>query len=319
MNCRLILSIILLASIVRSLPAQELPGKRAHHALIYDEGRGKVMLTGGSTPLNGGSSFVFYDDMWSFDGKSWTNEKFVGDRRSGMSLAYDSKRKKVYSLGGFMNNVSVSDLRQAKEKQWVAIGTISEPGMTEGGFVYDVARDKFIAFGGSSGRGQLNSSTWEWDVKKGWKKIDGPAPDGRQAYALVYDSKRKKTIAFGGMGASPQQLFGDTWEYDGTAWKKVSDNGPAARMSMGYTYDSKRGLLIIFGGRSKDNTLGDTWAWDGKEWKQLASDGPAPRMMGYLAYDSKRDKVVLFGGRPSWPNDTNDTWEWNGNSWSEVK
>jgi hypothetical protein len=319
MNCRIFLSIILLTCIVRPSPAQELPGKRAHHALIYDEGQGKVILTGGSTPMNGGSSFVFYDDFWSFDGKSWIREKLVGDKRSGVSLAYDSKRKKIYSLGGFMNNISLSDLRQAKEKEWVSLGTISEPGMTEGGFVYDAARDKFVAFGGSGGRGLINSSTWEWDGKKNWKKAEGTGPDGRQAFALVYDSKRQKTIAFGGMGASPQQLFGDTWEYDGASWKKVSDNGPAARMSMGYTYDSKRGTLVIFGGMSKAGPLGDTWAWDGSEWKQLSSDGPAPRMMGYMAYDNKRDRVVLFGGRLGWPNDTNDTWEWDGNSWTEIE
>jgi hypothetical protein len=299
--------------------AQELPGKRAHHAMIYDESNQKVIMSGGSTAVNGGSSFKFYDDVWSFDGKNWNKEKITGDQRSGISLAYDSRRKKILSLGGFMNNVTKSDLRIASNNTWTLLSTLPEPGMTEGGFVYDQQQDKFIAFGGGASRGIINANTWLWDGKK-WKKQDIKGPDGRQAFAMVYDSKRNKTVLFGGMGATPQNLYGDTWEYDGTEWKKVSDNGPAARMAMGYTYDTKRGTMIIFSGSSSAGILSDMWAWDGKEWKQLPfSSGPAPRMMGYLSYDSKRDMVVLFGGRLGWPNDANDTWEWNGELWTEIK
>jgi len=35
------------------------PGKRAHHAIIYADHLEKVLLMGGSTPVNDGASFVF--------------------------------------------------------------------------------------------------------------------------------------------------------------------------------------------------------------------------------------------------------------------
>ena len=50
-----------------------LPQVRAHHSLIYNESTKTIWLLGGSTPLNGGSSFKTYNDVWSFDGKSWTS------------------------------------------------------------------------------------------------------------------------------------------------------------------------------------------------------------------------------------------------------
>jgi hypothetical protein len=309
----------ILSAFLFSYAQENIPGKRAHHALVFDEGLQKVILTGGSTPLNGGSSFLFYDDVWSFDGATWKKEATTGDQRSGVTLAYDSKTKTILSMGGFSNrNTTLGDLRQWNGTSWTTLKDVPEMAAAEGGFVYDTNRNKFIAFGGSQSREVIQGTTWEWEGSA-WKKIEGTNPEPRQAFAMVYDSKRKKTVVFGGMGKTPNDMYGNTWEFDGKTWTKVSDTGPAPRMSMGYAYDSKRGLLIIFGGASSSGILSDTWAWDGKAWKQLATTGPTARMMGYIAYDKKRDKTVLFGGRLGWPNDANDTWEFDGTSWREVK
>jgi hypothetical protein len=299
------------------LTAQNIPEKRAHHAMIYDENSATIKVTAGSSPQNGGSSFLFFDDVWSYDGTTWKKDGAVADRRSGVALAYDSKRNSIFSLGGFSNNNQcLSDLRELKDDAWTSVNSNPELTMAEGGFVYDSKRDRFIAFGGSSARGGLNSTTWIWD-RKTWSKLEGPSPEGRQAFAMIYDSKRDRVVAFGGMGATPQSIYGDTWEFDGEKWTKVSSDGPA-RMSMGYAYDSRNAQLVIFGGASPTAILGDTWAWDGKEWKQLSTEGPTPRMMGYMAYDKKRNKIVMFGGRLGWPNDANDTWEWDGHQWKKI-
>ena len=112
--------------------AQDTPGKRAHHALIYDEGLGKVILTGGSTPLDGGNSFQFFDDVWSFDGKVWKKEASTSDQRSGVGLAYDSKNKKVMSMGGFKpNNTTVGDLRELNGAQWKTLKDVPEMAAAE--------------------------------------------------------------------------------------------------------------------------------------------------------------------------------------------
>ena len=296
------------------------PPVRAHHALAYDESNKQVVLTCGSTPLDGGNSFKFFNDLWGYDGKQWISNGTAGDERSGIGLAYDTKRKKLYSFGGYTGDGrSRSEFRVLENNEWKIIP--QNPGViaAEPGLVYDSHRDRLITFGGSAGRGQVNGETWEWDGTV-WKKFEGAAPEARQAIVMVYDSKRNKTILFGGGGRKgPESIYGDTWEFDGAAWKKVSDTGPAPRVSAGYAYDSDRGLLIVFGGMTKTGFVNDTWSFDGKEWKKLSDNGPKARAMGYLAYDKERKKIILFGGRLGWPNDVNDTWEWDGTEWKEIK
>ena len=293
------------------------PSKRAHHELVYDEGNNRVLMTAGSTPLNGGTSFDVFNDIWSFDGKAWKLSGTTGDKRSGIRMAYDTKRNKLFSFGGWSDNISLAELRVLENGEWKILSNLPEMKASEPGFVYDAHRDRLIAFGGSAERGIVNNTTWEWDGRS-WNKFKGAGPEGRQSFAMIYDSKRKKTVLYGGMGASPEKSFADTWEFDGNHWALVSETGPGPRRSPGYTYDSKRGVMIIFGG-NLDRMMNDTWSWNGKEWKKLADAGPPARAMGYMAYDKERDRIVMFGGRLGWPDDVNDTWEWDGKQWKEIK
>jgi hypothetical protein len=296
-----------------------LPAKRAHHALVYDESSKTILMTAGSTPLDGGSSYQFFNDLWSFDGREWKLLGKAGDERSGIALAYDTKQGKLFSFGGFTNdNNSHGELRVLANGAWDIKTDIPEMKAAEAGLVYDPDRNKLIAFGGSPGRGVVNSITWEWDGAV-WKKIEVPGPEGRQAFGMLYDTKRKKIVLYGGMGNNPQEPFTDTWEFDGSKWTKIVAPGPGKRLSAGYAYDEKRGLTILFGGVGANGFLQDTWSWDGSEWKKLSDSGPAKRAMGYMAYDKSRERIVLFGGRLGWPNDANDTWEWDGNKWEEIK
>jgi len=315
--------ILFLSAVFAHAQKNELPGLRAHHSLVYDDAAKAILLTGGSTPLDGGNSFKFYNDIWSFDGSKWTLKGNAGDERSGIALAYDTKRKKLYSFGGFTSDgKSRSEFRVFENSDPVAIGwkNLAEiPGMiaAEAGFVFDSHRDRLIVFGGSPGMRKVNSETWEWDGNE-WKKFEGANPGGRQSFVMIYDEARKKTILFGGLGETPGTINDDTWEYDGKSWQKISVTGPA-RASAGYAYDNEKKMLIIFGGMTKGGFTNDTWSYDGKEWKKLADQGPAKRAMGYLAYDKERKKIFMFGGRLGWPNDTNDTWEWDGTKWIEIK
>ena len=327
-NCKFLLiyliSVLILACCADSpkqddLKTDSLPPKRAHHGLIYDEANKNILMTSGSTPLNGGQSFKFYNDIWKFNNAQWSQVTTTGDERSGIRLAYDSKRNRIFSYGGFNGSSSLSDLRILDGNEWKLLSNAPEMKTAESGFVYDINRDKLIAFGGSASRGQVNNTTWEWDGST-WTKFNGSGPEGRQAFVMVYDSKRMRTVLYGGMGTSPGQVFGDTWEFDGKIWTKITDTGPGPRTGAGYTYDSNRGLLILFGGDDASGTThNDTWGWNGVVWTKLSDAGPTARVMGNLAYDKDRDKIVLFGGRPSWPNDVNDTWEWDGTQWTEVK
>lgn len=296
-----------------------IPHKRAHHELIYDEKNKVILMTGGSSPSEDGKTFPFFNDVWAYDGVSWKYKGEAGDKRSGMRLAYDSKRKKIFSFGGFSDNGSLDDLRVFENNEWKTIARLPEMKAAEPGFVYDESRDRLIAFGGSSAMGQVNNTTWEWDGTS-WKKFEGQSPEGRQAFAMIYDNKRKRTVLYGGADGNRKVFADGVWEFDGMAWKNiVTETNPGERISPGYAFDSKRNLFILFGGISKGELKNDLWAWDGTSWKLLSTDGPSKRTMGYMAYDKDRDRIVLFGGRLGWPNDVDDTWEWNGKQWNEAK
>jgi hypothetical protein len=289
--------------------------------MVYDETRGLVLLSGGSTPLDGGQRFDVFNDLWTFGDSGWRLIGESGEKMSGVGLVYDSGKRQVISFGGYTGQATIGDLRRLDATQWQILGKYPDMAVAEPGLVYDIKRNRFVAFGGSNGPGQTYDKTWEYDGAR-WESIAVFGPPARQAHAMVYDARRGRTVLFGGMGAGPQgkprPVLGDTWEYDGKSWTQREGAGPPPRQAPGIAYDAKRGLVIIFGGLGEKGFLGDTWAWDGSNWKQLATTGPEARAMGYLAYDKQRDRVVMFGGRKGWPNgDLSDTWEWDGTSWRQ--
>ena len=297
------------------------PPARAHHALAYDPVARRVVLTAGSTPRDSGRSFEFFNDLWAFDGRRWTELPASGDRLSGIGLVFDSRRARLVSWGGFDGSPR-GDLRVLEPDGWRAVATFPERRVAEPGAVYDTRRNRLVTFGGSAGRGHAYGDTWEHDGE-GWHRIEAAGPPARQAHVMVFDARRGRIVVFGGMGAAAAggqpPILGDTWEYDGTRWTRHDVAGPSPRLIAGATYDSRRGMVVLFGGSGTDGFLGDTWGWNGTEWRKLSEVGPAPRGMGQLAYDAARDRVVLFGGRRGYPNgDLADTWEWDGARWTRF-
>jgi hypothetical protein len=301
-------------------PMAVVPPARAHHGLIYDDARQRVLLIGGSTPAGGG--FVFFNDVWEFDGSAWKLVLATGPGRGGRGLAFDTQRNAIFSFGGYAINQALPELMRLNASSWETLGSLAERPTVDGGFVYDAQRNRFVIYGGSPGDGQVYSDTWEVNGTT-WNRLNVSGPNPRQAFAMVYDSKRARTVLFGGMG--PAQggnigtMFGDTWEFDGSTWRQVATTGPSPRIAMGYAYDSNRGLLLAFGGLAPTGFLGDTWSYDGSQWRKVSDFGPAARMMGFMAYDKRRDRVVLFGGRNGPGADLNDTWEWDGAAWRRVE
>jgi len=317
------LAVVPLLALVPGSPVREgAPPARAHHALAYDPVTRRVLLTGGSTPRDSGRAFEFFNDLWAFDGRHWVQLPASGDRLSGIRLAFDARRARLVSWGGFDGSPR-GDLRVLEPDGWRTVGTHPDRRVSEPGMVYDTRRERLVAFGGSASHGHAYGETWEHDGTR-WHRVDVTGPPARQAHVMVFDERRGRVVVFGGMGAAPAQgerppILGDTWEYDGTRWTRLDVAGPSPRLAPGATYDSRRGMVVIFGGSGSSGFLGDTWGWNGTAWQRLSEAGPARRVMGQLAYDAGRDRVVLFGGRRGYPNgDLADTWEWDGTQWTRF-
>jgi hypothetical protein len=308
------LAALLIAPSAGRLPQEqrlERPGVRAHHWLVYDETRELVLLCGGSTPV--GNEFVFYDDIWSFDGDAWVPIGELVRPESGLR-AVSHPSGDLVAFGGFRgNDDTVGELRRWRDGTWSTLDAASDKSAAESGFVFDVVRARFVLFGGAFS-GSTRGTTWEWDGAA-WQAFEVPGPGPRSTHGMVYDRSRKKTVLFGGTNGA---RLGDTWEWDGHAWTEVPGPGPAARLAPAMTYDTKRGRTVLFGGAGAGGALGDTWVYDGTRWQELEAPGPSPRISPAMAYDAARDRIVLFGGRRAWPVDLADTWVFDGTSWKEV-
>ena len=322
---RALVRIALCLTALSSLSTLELrettPPARAHHALAYDPRTQRVLLTAGSTPRDSGRSFEFFNDLWAFDGRRWTELPTSGDRISGTALAFDVRRGRMVSWGGYDGSAR-GELRVLESDGWRTIGTYDDMRVSEPGTVYDARRGRLVAFGGSARRGHAYGDTWEHDGTR-WHRVEIDGPPTRQAHVMVFDARRGRVVVFGGMGAGEEggrpPILGDTWEYDGERWVRLDVAAPSPRMSAGATYDARRGMVVIFGGSGSEGFLADTWGWNGRVWRRLSDTGPGRRAMGQLAYDAARDRIVLFGGRSGYPNgDLADTWEWDGTRWTRF-
>lgn len=310
------LTAILLATAVTSAAPQapvDQPPARAHHSVVYDASTRRVLVAGGSTSLDGGNTYSTFGDLWAFDGR-WRSLGLAGAERSGMALAFDSKRKRVLAFGGYCpcnraNGGRYADLLELRSGQWKAISAIPSRPTTDALMVYDTRRDRIVLFGGAAAGREKWDDTWEFDGTA-WKRFEGAGPGARGDFAMTYDTRRGRTVMFG-VTSGPTPVS-ETWEFDGAAWIRSTAEAPSARRTVSMAYDSKRGRAILVGGGI------DTWSWDGRAWTKLADAGPPMRYLAPITYDAARDRVVLFGGRPGFPKlDANATWEWDGTKWVE--
>jgi hypothetical protein len=293
-------------------PVTNPPG-RYFHALVYDSGRGRVVLFGGKSTDGTVSS-----DTWEWDGTDWTekNPATSPPERYEHALAYDSGRGRVVRFGGkSIDGTVFSDTWEWDGTDWTQKNPVTHPpGRYDHALAYDSGRGCVVLFGGYD-YGINFSDTWEWDGTDWTEKNPATSPSARDGHALAYDTTRGRAVLFGGYGK------GDTWEWDGTDWtEKNPVTNPPARVNHALAYDSARGRVVLFGGEQNGVGLySDTWEWDGTDWTQKNPVTSPPARSGHaLAYDTTRDRVVLFGGYITDDNGVvrvSDTWEWDGTNW----
>ncbi|MEA2646758.1 MAG: large repetitive protein [Chloroflexota bacterium] len=124
------------------------PGTRGGEEMSYDRSRNVALLTGGT---NGGP---MYDDVWYWDGTSWSNRGQFGVPSSGKTMAFDGVTEVLLATG--------------QTHTWTGNGWREQAGVTpagNGGHVIaeDERHSNVVLFGGYNGANStILDETWIW-------------------------------------------------------------------------------------------------------------------------------------------------------------
>lgn len=276
-------------------------------ASVYDSGRSRAIVFGGYR--NG-----FLNDLWEWDGTSWTERTPVTkpEARYAHAMAYDAANSRTVLFGGY------SDDYGYLSGTWVWNGTAGTWTLAENGSGAAWCDDPYNA-GATS-----------------------PAP--RTGAGMAYDTVLQRVLLFG--GRCGEYFFDDMWAWNGSTntWSRLctacvsGTSKPQARTDFVMAYDAARARTVIYGGiglDASDNLVyypntpapasepqGYTWTYNSatNTWAAATpadpdGDGnPAPRRWAGAAYDTVRQRVVIFGGQSSdGVTKLNDTWGWYNN------
>jgi hypothetical protein len=264
------------------------------------------------------------NDVWKWDGKSWTIIPAAGPTSKSLSAAArHSGTDNAYVFGGVgtKNYQSLKgDIWSFDGTRWTVIDADYIGTRDHHEMVYADHIDGFVVYGGQNERRQNDTVTW---ILRGLKfkamHIDGPGP--LVHFAMAYDVSRKKVVLYGGF--SKRNMSDQLWEFDGTEWKRINANAPGPRAWHAMAYDRDRKTVVLhggvtfMGGANEREYATDTWAWDGRAWKKVASGGPAS-ILPALGYDENRKVLVLFGGSGDDNTMFSALWELHATKWSKI-
>lgn len=158
------------------------PPNRASFAMWYDPLLKKTVIFGGFGRPNLDSSTIRYDDMWSFDGSSWTK-------------------------------ISVSEHPGGRFNPYIGTDPATGKILLFGGMRWELVSAETNTF-----RQWYDNDMWEWDgATSKWKQLT-PArvPNVRENGIIAFDPVAQKLTMFAGF--SRGLYYSDVWTWDGQTW-----------------------------------------------------------------------------------------------------
>ena len=283
------------------------PPGRLSHTAIHDPLRDRMIVFGGAEPTS------LLNDVWalSLSTHVWTELEpsgtAPGGRRDHVAV-HDPGHDQMIVYGGnnnfspFLNDVWTLSL--GNPPTWTEIfpsGPVPEGPITHAG-LFDPARDRLIAFGGS-----YHHEVWALSLEPSpsWALLSpgGFPPTGRVDHTVVHDPVRDRMVVFS--GHSGLTMLGDVWILDWAAttgigrdvarspgrlraWPNPARSATAISFSVGSTERVRAGVYDLRGRLVRglvDRTFpaGDhALAWTGED----AAGRPVPSGVYFLRLDS---------------------------------
>ncbi|MBK9385876.1 MAG: hypothetical protein IPN34_13785 [Planctomycetes bacterium] len=290
------------------------PGARTDHNLVWDAGRSRAVLHGGTDPTG-----RVLGDTWEYDGVSWI-PRITGSsgpqERTRHAMAYDAARRRVVLYGGRSATAGspvANDLWEWDGGSWTSRTTGNlPPGRFDAELAYDPRSSTLHLYGGEINVTRLDEH-WELQGSQ-WTQRTNP-PGRRAGHRMLY-VPNEGVCAVGGFGDGGYRR--DLVRWTGTrwmAWPATTGSVSAAALAR----LSATNELVLFGGFSSGSFYGGTWIFEAgaDEWTLLSlASTPSARSKHAFAGHPTRNELVLFGGTDGTPK--NDTWIFNGTTWSQV-
>lgn len=179
------------------------PPARCCQAMAYDVVNKNIIMYGGYDPNRN----IFLSDMWTWDGKDWTEIHSDMPEMSGHAMISFSTKSTIISVQTAGYGTWSWD-----GETWEKIEGKNPPNRSEGKIAFDKTHN-WIAFFGGISNAQIRNDTWVFDGQS-WAELSlSNSPPARFGHVLFYDPQRESIIVFGGIGNNNTR-FGDMWELE---------------------------------------------------------------------------------------------------------
>ncbi len=279
-------------------------------AIAWHPGLARIVLYGGR------STTGLHDDLWAFDGSTWTLLQTglpPGPRwRAGMT--FDRAGNRLVLHGGDLSGPPTTWALQGATwtplPPWPTASpanpTNVAPELTAdaiGVLVADPRQDCLWRLAGNS-----------------------PAPIGRPMLgrvAAAFDPLRQRTVVFGGLiratSSNPYAGYlAATWTLGAEWTRHAPANSPTPRSDAMLAWSANDGSVLLFGGSDDSGPLGDTWLWNGQDWTPRTVAGPGPRFFATAAAEPGGGVLLLGGLTAPTGNALQEAWLWRSSSWTQL-
>jgi|JRYL01.1.fsa_nt_gb hypothetical protein len=234
------------------------PSFRDKHDMVFDAGRGVIVLAGGL------SSTGRRSDTWEYNGTFWVmrhNAAWQEDLdHYDLRLAYDHARGEVVRFGGAGGGGLKGSTYAWTGSSWVLRASGGPAPREQHAMAYDEQRQRVVLFGGTSGSGVL-ADTWEWNGSVWQQRFPATSPPGRREAGLAWTGGSRKLLLFGGYGQTLR--LNDLWHWTGTTWVPLASTGTPPGMSyFELELDSSRDRLVLLRGQEFSTYYQGHWELD---------------------------------------------------------
>lgn len=287
----------------------------SEHAAAYDNGRGRLVLSGGRRIEDG--RLIANDAIFEYERGTWwrrvTGEIPHGQVGTAAVSVTSSSGEHVIIVGG------LTDQPRSIQVRWngAATAPVAElPALARGFYAaaFDEYLSRMVVFGGSTmSHGWLNE-TWEWDPNTDhWQRWDGAtwkyvgrAPLFYSNAILVSDFRGHEQS-----GEAPRDVLiaypdgaNRLLQWNGSEWVHVA-SAPWNNYLMQSSACFAAGEMQFIGGTTLSEMMLSLPRWTGNDWritpKEQLPSGLLPRLGAAVAVDTASDTMIVFGGEQPRP------------------